>query len=503
MIRNILQKLPVYLLLAPLFFVWHVYNEYFGYLYFKYPVFYFLVFLAAALGLFGLGWLLIRHVRAAGIWAAVILLPYLFWAPFHDFLKSLPLPSRLSSYTVLLSLYFLAIIASLFFLRKKKPALTRFTFFLNLLFIVFIGLEIFTTGYKLGNGQLTQLDIGKNNTTAHLLSMPAKPAVAPDIFFAVFDEYASSRSLATYLNFDNSALDTLLTRNNFFVADKSQSNYNSTPHSLTATLNLNFLQADLEGAPSDPRHILQAQYAYERSFLPAMLDSLGYRIVNLGLMDFVNHPSTGPSFFDRDMDAVFLNETMGGRIYWQIWWNFTERWNWLRKSSEKKAKRQQEVINRNKTNFNGLLAELKTQDNRPKFVMTHMLLPHRPYYLDRQGRPRIIDNDYSLSNDSLYLDQLYYTNTWITQIAQAANQPFERPRVVIVAGDHGKRDNTLPIPERIKDKQFMNLAAYYFSDGRDSLLYPSVTPVNSFRIVLNNYFNTKLLLLPDSSIMIQ
>lgn len=503
MIRNILQKLPVYLLLAPLFFVWHVYNEYFGYIYFKYPVFYFIVFLSASLGLFGLGWLLIRHVRAAGIWAAVILLPYLFWAPFHDSLKSLPLPSRLSSYTVLLSLYFLAISISFFFLRKKKPGLIRFTFFLNLLFIVFIGLEIFTTGYKLGSGQLTQLDIGKNKTTAHLLPIPGRPAAAPDIFFVVFDEYASSRALASYLNFDNSAVDTLLTHNNFFVADKSKSNYNSTPHSLAATLNLNFLPVDLEGAPSDPRHILEAQYAYERSFLPDMLDSLGYRIVNLGLMDFVNYPSTGPSFFDRDMDAVFLNETMGYRIYWQIWWNFTERWNWLRKSAKEKARRQQEVIQRNLTNLNGLMAELKTQVNRPKFVMVHAMLPHRPFYVDRNGRARIIDNDYSLPEDSLYLDQVKYANTWISQIAQAANRPFDRPRVVIVAGDHGKRDNELPIAARIRDKQFMNLSAYYFSDGRDSLLYPSITPVNTFRVVLNNYFNAGLPLLKDSCIMIK
>jgi len=503
MIRNALQKLPVYLLLAPLFFVWHISNTYFGLIYFKYPLFYFLVFLAAGLVICTLGWLFFRQLRAAGIWTAVILLPYLFWAPFHDFLKSLPLPSRLSSYTVLLSLYSLAIFITFFFLKKKKPSLTRFTFFLNSLFLIFIGLELLTTGYKVGTGELNSIDIGKNKTTRHLLSAPAKPAVAPDIFFVVFDEYASSRALATYLHYDNTALDSMLVRNHFFVAEHAQSNYNSTPHSLASTLNLNYLQADLEGAPSDPEHILLAQYAYERSFLPHMLDSLGYQIINLGLMDFIGNPSAGPSFFDRDMDAVFLNETMGYRIYWQIWWNFTERWTWLRKSPKKKARRQQEVIQRNLTNLNGLLAELKTQDSRPKFVMTHAMLPHRPFYVNSDGRARVIDNDYSLPEDSLYLDQVKYTNTWIDQIAQAANHPFERPRVVIVAGDHGKRDNELPIASRPRDKQFMNLAAYYFSDGRDSLLYPSVTPVNSFRIVLNNYFNASLPLLPDSSIMIQ
>ena len=139
----------------------------------------------------------------------------------------------------------------------------------------------------------------------------------------------------------------------------------------------------------------------------------------------------------------------------------------------------------------------------PKFVMAHIMLPHRPFYLDRSGQLRNTDNDYHLSNDSLYLDQLYYTNTWIKKIAETANQSFQRPRVIIVAGDHGKRDNELPIAARIRDKQFMNLSAYYFSDGRDSLLYPSITPVNTFRVVLNNYFNAGLPLLKDSCIMIK
>lgn len=503
MIRNTLQKIPVYLLLIPLFFVWHIYNAYFGYIYLKYPVYYFFVFLAAALGLFALAWLLLRRVRAAGIWAAVILLPYLFWAPFHDFMKSLPLPPRLSSYTVLLPVYFIAIVSSFLFLRIKKPDLSRFTFFLNLLFIVFVGLEIISTGYKIGSGELSRLDIGKSKSTTTLISQIKKSAVAPDIFFVVFDEYASSKALSSYLHFDNSTLDSTLEHNHFLIVEDARSNYNSTPHSLASTLNLDYLQADLEGAPSDPKNMLQAQYAYKKSILPKALDGLGYHVMNLGLMDLDDYPSAGPSFFDRDIDLVFSKETLGGRAFWEIWWNFTSRWSWLKPSPAKKEKWRQVAVQRNKTNLNHLLSELKTQTGMPKFVMAHIMLPHRPFYLDRSGQLRNTDNDYHLSNDSLYLDQLYHTNTWITKIAENANQSFERPRVIIVAGDHGKRDNEQPIGSRIREKQFMNLSAYYFSDGRDSLLYPSISPVNTFRIVLNKYFDAGLPLLRDSCIMIE
>jgi hypothetical protein len=46
----------------------------------------------------------------------------------------------------------------------------------------------------------------------------------------------------------------------------------------------------------------------------------------------------------------------------------------------------------------------------------------------------------------------------------------------------------------------MDLNTYYFSDGNYSTLYDSISPVNSFRVILNKYFKTGLPLLKDSTI---
>ena len=43
------------------------------------------------------------------------------------------------------------------------------------------------------------------------------------------------------------------------------------------------------------------------------------------------------------------------------------------------------------------------------------------------------------------------------------------------------------------------LNAYYFPDGDPTKLYPSITPVNSFRTLFNMYFNAQYPLLPDKS----
>jgi hypothetical protein len=43
------------------------------------------------------------------------------------------------------------------------------------------------------------------------------------------------------------------------------------------------------------------------------------------------------------------------------------------------------------------------------------------------------------------------------------------------------------------------LNAYYLPGGEDRWLYPSISPVNSFRVVLNAYFGADLPFLPDAT----
>jgi hypothetical protein len=68
-----------------------------------------------------------------------------------------------------------------------------------------------------------------------------------------------------------------------------------------------------------------------------------------------------------------------------------------------------------------------------------------------------------------------------------SNSP--NPPVIIVQGDHGMQG-----PNRLK-----NLSAFYLPGSGKDKLYPTITPVNTFRIVFNTYFGTNLPMLPDKS----
>jgi hypothetical protein len=70
------------------------------------------------------------------------------------------------------------------------------------------------------------------------------------------------------------------------------------------------------------------------------------------------------------------------------------------------------------------------------------------------------------------------------------------PPVIIVQGDHG------PLPDLTENpaERLPILNAYYLPDvPMADVLYPSISPVNSFRVVLSSYFEQNLPLLEDRS----
>ena len=77
--------------------------------------------------------------------------------------------------------------------------------------------------------------------------------------------------------------------------------------------------------------------------------------------------------------------------------------------------------------------------------------------------------------------------------------------MIIVQGDEGPYprgtaaedfDWRTATAEQLREKNGI-LNAYYLPGADTRVLYPTISPVNSFRVVLNTYFDTNLPLLPD------
>jgi hypothetical protein len=301
------------------------------------------------------------------------------------------------------------------------------------------------------------------------------------------------------MQFDNSFIDSAFEANHFFISTKSKGNYNSTPLSIGASFNLQYFNKDLEGDSTVAKSLLQGWYTLRKSQIPVLLTNEDYEVLNFGLSQLDRYPSeVTEAYSEAKIKPLFL-ETLWGRIKRDIWWNiyhieFIKKQRYAREKVERRLH-----ISRNNRNFKYLMSELKVQNNKPKFVFCHLLLPHSPFYLNKYGieytQPHENNGNF---NKMKYLEQVEYTNQLILKILEASNLRFPRPRVIIVEGDHGFR-----IPGAERDSQFMNLNAYYFSDHDYNYLYDSISPVNSFRVILNKYFGSNLLLLKDSTILLK
>jgi hypothetical protein len=97
-----------------------------------------------------------------------------------------------------------------------------------------------------------------------------------------------------------------------------------------------------------------------------------------------------------------------------------------------------------------------------------------------------------------FIEQVKFANKLIQQLVTHIKQANKKNTVIIIEGDHGFRNIYGKKGYMIYD----NFSSFYFPDRNYKDLYPAISPVNSFRVVLNNFFDAKLPLLKDSSIFI-
>ncbi len=491
------KRFPWPLPLIVAFYPWNIANEYIGFIGAGMILKYFLLYAALGLIIFLASYPILRDRIRATIFAAAVVLLFLFWGPIHDLLRTIA-GSSPGGYTFALPLAAVLLSLLLIMLKKKVSSPLRLYSFLVILFAVFVFIEAIKSVLFVASGTLKRNDLAIQNPLAEP-RLGANKKTDPDIFYIVFDEYAGSSALHDYFQFDNSALDSTLMANSFHVVKGSRSNYNSTPHSIAATLNLDYHHTDLEGRPSIPVELLKGQYTVYRSRLPEWLSKNGYDVLNLGVMDLEGAPAPGGSHFDNEKELALWRHTLYGRVKKEIWWNVHNR---LEKGSTTSGiSKSQRTLQAYEKNFNRLKDELETEKGTPRFVYAHFMMPHNPFITDSQGNPRAEEmTDYTIHMDSLYRDFLSYTNKWIRELAEDTKHTG-RPRVVVLQSDHGKRiSNGRPTP---RDVQFLNLSAVYFSDGDYSVVPDGMTNVNTFRVVLDKYWNTDLGLLKDSVVYIQ
>jgi hypothetical protein len=134
----------------------------------------------------------------------------------------------------------------------------------------------------------------------------------------------------------------------------------------------------------------------------------------------------------------------------------------------------------------------------PTFVFAHLLLPHPPYVFHQDGTSTTAEERRTLPVEELYEDQLRWTNERILGLVDRALDvpPGDRPIMILQA----ERFDWLTdaTPEEILQKHGVLNAMYLPGiDAAAAGVHDRMSPVNTFRIVFNEYFGADLPPLPD------
>lgn len=308
----------------------------------------------------------------------------------------------------------------------------------------------------------------------------------PDIYVILLDAHTSAYALDKYFNYDNSAFTKRLEELGFYVAECAQSNYPQTRLSVTSTF-----YADYHQKPT--------LYPLYSSLVVETLRSQGYLVVT-----FENR-SQGHFAFGEDL-RLSRNQLLAGKI--DLTGGLSEFEFQLLETSlarlpfdiptlipgfDLAQQKETEFYEHYQQTF-FILEELKRlpeEVDGPKLVFAHFLVPHPPFIFTPQG-----DFFWNENEVDGYLSNVQFIDSQITSVVEEIIAKSEIPPVIIIMGDHGP--SGVPSIETPESRMSI-LNAYYVNDSAKEDLYPSITPVNSFRVVFNNYFGTDYPLLEDVS----
>ena len=485
---NFLKTKPVFLFALPVFFVLHGFIENFFLISVDKAAVLTLEYLGVAVLLLAVNYLFFRNILKSGLVSFFILLLYLFFGSLHDFLKNSFHESLITRYSFLLPVFLVAFIFLYIILKRKKIIPARLIIYLNLLLLLLILIDIFLLWDKIRTSS-EQPSYWQGRQ--HII--PCDTCQHPNVYLIIADEYARSDVLKEKFQFDNSAFEKELRNRNFNILENSSSNYNFTFLSLESMLNLNYLNFRDTILTQDL--ILKTLKSFRHTAVNEFFDSLGYTFHNLSIFDVNGQFSPVNDPFIPSNIYLITSQTMSERMDKEIKFNLV-KWKIIKADSSEdySAWKNNEIIMQKAMN------DESGNSKQPKFVYIHLMMPHYPYYTDKNGKPYSHPGRQSPYDKPLYSEYLQFSNHKILELIDRIREQSSRYPLILLAGDHGFRYWTEPIERKY---YFLNFCAVSIPGGNYSGFHPGMSNVNLFRTILNTQFGQQLPMLKDSVIFLK
>ncbi len=437
---------PSFVFLLPVFFVFHGVSEYLFFIPFqdslKLLAFYFAI-TALLLGVF---YFVFQSIKKASLAVFISLAIFFFFGAMHDNLKKIAGDTFVIKYSFLLPSFCIIYVLTMLLIKRNRCVVTpKLITYLNILLLILILYDASIIGFKVVTNKEDKLGVTQ-----------CKTCPKPDVYLIILDGYAGQSQLSADFSYDNKAFLDTLQDLKFHVVPKSKSNYTGTVFSIASLLNFEYLE--MNDFSITDRNL---NYCYKKIAQNKAVDffqNQGYEFVNNSIFDIGNTPSISKKTFLTSGVDLISSQTLFARIRRDLYNNFLI--NHMEGSQQYKDFVFRDFKN-NELLYNKLLETVEMPSRNPKFVYTHLMMPHFPYYYKENGiLNELPDLRYDqLSRKDLYLSYLKYCNTKILYLVNHILKESDTEPVILLLSDHGYRHSSN------SELYFSNLAAVHFPNG--------------------------------------
>jgi hypothetical protein len=412
-----------------------------------------------------------KNIFKAGLATTLVVILFLFYGRFYSSFESRGV--HLPSHSIFLPLFMVVWGYLIYFIKIYSRDLRNFTQVLNAISVILILLNLFNiVSYQIGKPATAA------TTTAAQVKAPAtnivSKATQPDIYWIVLDEYAAPGVMKDVYKYDDSEFLNKLKKQGFYVASDSQTHSNETIRAVASVLNME------ESAETESAEVTYSRI--ENNAVVDFLHSKNYQYVYLGQwyeedrytipadIYFNFYKAAEKGQLTTEYSSILWNTTALSPFYYHI---FGDEYEGYYRDSLLKTLNQ--------------LAKVP-QIPGPKFTYAHIICPHAPFVFGPNGEQVPSTEYYNADDQRYYLGQYIFISRQIDKVIQQILDHSATDPIIILQSDHG--------PRWTNDwSQILN--AYHLPGDGKSHLYPDISPVNSFRLIFNHYFDANYEILED------
>jgi hypothetical protein len=328
-----------------------------------------------------------------------------------------------------------------------------------------------------------------NNTTAK-----------PDIYLFILDGHARQDYLKDKFGYTNNDFINELQQRGFYVSPNATSNYAQTELSLSSELNMEYQNEifNLSGLENGSKRI-PLLTKIEHNTSTQALQKKGYTVISfrsvtgISLSSDIVIGSSSNVSFDRFI-TTYINLAPI---------NIYNKGKGMLDASYPKT-----LI----SPFTSIKEVFDV--SKPKFVFAHVLAPHPPFVFDAKGNINLenlqniepgADADTYAGNKSTYIKeytaQMEFIDKLMLNTVDQILAASETPPIIIIHSDHGSGldTNMENIDKTDLGQRFAILYAIKTPNPVNIEKYENITPVNSLRLIMNDYLGENLELLENKN----